>query len=152
EASRANGAKSRGPKTPEGKAQSARNAMRHGLLAGCIVIDGEDPEAFLALCAQYTDHFHPVNDVEMGFIEEMAAAYWRMRRGWAVERQLFEAALPPSGNIGVRVAGSWKATDAGQRFDLLSRYETRLQRIFQRAFNNLLKLRAQEKPSAPNEP
>jgi len=41
QASRANGARSRGPTSAQGKKNSSRNALRHGLFAGTVVLQGE---------------------------------------------------------------------------------------------------------------
>ena len=50
EASRRNGAKSCGPKSPEGKARSAQNALKHGFRAQKhIVLPSEDAAEFEAL-------------------------------------------------------------------------------------------------------
>jgi hypothetical protein len=49
-ASRANGARSRGPTTDAGKARSARNGTRHGLRGGpFVLLPGEDREEFVEL-------------------------------------------------------------------------------------------------------
>ena len=53
EASRKNGARSRGPKTAEGKARSARNALKHGLRAEkYVVLPEEDADEFAGLEAE----------------------------------------------------------------------------------------------------
>jgi len=54
-ASRANGARARGPVTPEGKRRSSQNAISHGLLARSIVLENESPEAFETLFSQHID-------------------------------------------------------------------------------------------------
>jgi hypothetical protein len=79
-ASRANGARSLGPVTPEGKARSSCNALRHGLLAKCVVLSNESPAGFQELHDQFVNRFGPADGVEDGLLEEMVAASWRLRR------------------------------------------------------------------------
>src|SRR5258708_599717 len=92
-ASRANGALSRGPVTPEGKRPSSYNPLAHGLLSDCVVLPGESAETFEDLLTQYLERFGPVDAVEFGMIEEMAASYWRLRRSWAMENKLLAEGL-----------------------------------------------------------
>ena len=39
--------------------------------------------------------FSPSDAVEEGLIEEMCAAYWRMRRAWSIENELLVQELDP---------------------------------------------------------
>jgi hypothetical protein len=149
-ASRANGATSRGPVTPEGKRRSSRNAISHGLLARSIVLDSESPEAFETLFSDHLDRLQPADGVELGMVEEMVAAHWRMRRAWALEARALErsvAAQPPGDPVG-RIANAWDGLAQSPTLGLMHRYETRLHLIFQRALHNLLLLRAAS-PSPP---
>jgi len=79
-ASRANGAHSLGPVTPEGKARSSCNTLRHGLLAKFIVLSNESPAGFEELHDQFVNGFGPADGVENGLLEEMVATSWHLRR------------------------------------------------------------------------
>jgi len=149
--SRANGARSNGPKTPEGKRHSATNATRHGLLSDCVVLPGESRDAFNALLAQHIERLDPADGVEFGMIEELAASYWRLRRSWAIENHLLAEGLAtqPAGDDVARIAASFRQLASSPELALLHRYETRLHLMYQRALHNLLLLRT---AGIPNEP
>jgi len=150
--SRANGARSRGPITPEGKERASTNALRHGLLAKCIVLENESSECFDELVTQHQERFAPADGVEFAMIEEMVAANWRMRRAWAIENRLMEKAIrnQPPGDEAARIAGAFSDLAASPELNLLHRYEARLHRIYQRALENLLVLGEPELPNEPN--
>jgi hypothetical protein len=107
--SRANAARSRGPITAEGQERSSANAIRHALLARCVVLENESGPCLDDLVTQHTQRFAPADGVEFGMIEEMAAAYWRMRRAWAIENRLMEKALhhQPPGDEAARIADAF---------------------------------------------
>jgi hypothetical protein len=146
EAARANGAQSHGPKTPDGKSHSSRNATTHGLLSNVVVLPNESVEGFDNQVSTYLTRFRPVDDFEMSMIEEMAASYWRIRRAWAIERSMMASALdrqPYSDHDAVApLAGAFcELADSG-RLALLHRYESRLHLMYQRAVRTLLLTRS----------
>ena len=80
ESSRINGAKSRGPVTPEGKQRSAQNAVKHGLLAKGICLNIEKTEVFEELVADFCARLRPVDNVELRLVEQAALAQFRYER------------------------------------------------------------------------
>jgi hypothetical protein len=81
--SAANSAHSTGPRTPEGKARSAANDKSH-LLANGIVIPDESSEEFLELLANFRQAHEPVGFLEERVVEKIAVNDWRLRRTWFV--------------------------------------------------------------------
>jgi hypothetical protein len=71
-ASRANGRKSHGLTTAEGKLASSRNAITHGMLSTTIVLKGESTDRFLGLLAALLEEFQPQTPFEESLIENMA--------------------------------------------------------------------------------
>jgi hypothetical protein len=84
QASRRNGRRSRGPRSPMGKRISRWNALQHGLLASEVVIpagEGKERRAkYAALLARLCQDLRPANALEEVLVENIAVCYWRLRR------------------------------------------------------------------------
>ncbi|WP_191060865.1 hypothetical protein [Geminicoccus harenae] len=82
EASRRNGARSRGPASPEGRAIAARNALRHGLCARTIrVLPAEDEASFHRLRTALLDRCAGDDDpLRICLAELLADNVWRQFR------------------------------------------------------------------------
>ena len=80
DANRRNAQRSTGPKTPEGKARSARNALKHGLRSTLTVVPGESREEFEILYDALRDDYQPTDTVEEILVRQIATAEWRLQR------------------------------------------------------------------------
>ena len=79
--SRANGAKSRGPKTPQGKAVSSRNALKAGFTAKKFIIpELESEQEFDRFSLMLRKHHRPRNIEEALCVDRMIVVLWRIRR------------------------------------------------------------------------
>jgi hypothetical protein len=164
EASRINGAKSRGPITPEGKAKSSQNAITHGLTASDICICVENPEEFNAFQQAYFDEFQPQTQVERDLVTEMVSAKWRQTRVWAYETALTDFRmefmkagldkqwiLPPRTRAAIAVMEE-AAPTGSHALQNFGRYEAMLGRMYHRALRTLLQLRAARVPTPAETP
>jgi hypothetical protein len=87
EASRRNGAKLRVPKTPEGKARAAQNALKHGLRAQkYVVLPEENADEFAGLEAALIEELAPVGARRSGATLVVALGARRADRARAARR------------------------------------------------------------------
>ena len=84
-ANRRNAKKCTGPKTPEGKAASSMNNLRHGLRARTVILEGEKPEEFDEILTGLQDQFQPQNPGERHLVDQAAIAQWKLVRAEAYE-------------------------------------------------------------------
>jgi len=156
QAARENGAKSRGPKTPEGKAHSSQNATKHGFLAKTLLLPNEDQSDFEAIAASYIAKFQPEGPVETHLVEELIACYWRQRRAWGMETSLLDDEMTRLNpqiaqefqqiDECSRAAQAWKSlADTSHSLQLLTRYEASLHRRYLRAIKTLTELQTARK-------
>jgi hypothetical protein len=145
EASRRNGAKSRGPNTPEGKERSAQNALKHGFRAQKhLVLPGEDAAAFAELEAALIADLAPENALQAALAQRVVAAMWRLARAERIEAGLFEHYLRGERNLGLALI---RDGNGARAFDTLLRYRGGATAELWRALRALKALQAE--PAAP---
>jgi hypothetical protein len=114
ESSRINGAKSRGPVTPEGKQRAAMNAVKHGILAKGICLNIEKKEVFEELMADFCTRLQPADNVEMRLVEQAALAQFRYERMAASsETAIFDLKMD---HQAPEVAKQYESVDPPTRF------------------------------------
>jgi hypothetical protein len=92
-ASRQNGAKSRGPVTPDGLAVSTRNGSTHSVLAfGCITGD-ELPEQYVATFNSWRETLNPFSPALVQLVHRVADVVHRQERLARLEQSLIEDEL-----------------------------------------------------------
>jgi hypothetical protein len=125
--------KSTGPRTESGKAASSKNALRHGLASGTILIPGEDPAEFQALEDALFDQYQPADPTQTILVHDMAKHHWLKDRALRLQGEALSLASP----------GEIPAT-----FPVLLRYQTTNDRAFYKALDTLKVLQLQAENDA----
>src|SRR6266852_8402005 len=161
---RANGAKSKGPKSAATRAKSSLNATSHGFTAhNTVLLQCEDPELFQKIRAEYLATYKPATPEEEVLVDEMIVTRWRIQRLWTIETALIdrevtrqqpelEKACPvdPAANLAVAFRA---LADESRSLALLSRYESRLHRMHERTYRTLRQVQQErQQPSQPAVP
>jgi hypothetical protein len=88
QANRRHALRSTGPRTEEGKRQSRRNALRHGLTAETVIDGLEDSEDYCAFEAAVVADYDARTAVERELVLRLASLLWRLRRIISIETDL----------------------------------------------------------------
>src|SRR5262249_44074618 len=80
EISKRNGSRSQGPKSPEGKARSRFNALKHDCRANLPILPGEDPEEHRRRHDDWVEKFVPRDAVELFLVERAVHVSWQLER------------------------------------------------------------------------
>ena len=160
-ASRENAKKSTGPRTTEGKANSSKNALKHGLMAQDAVIPGEDPAEFDRHLSKLEDTYLPRNYVEKQIVHQIADTMWSIKRLSRIETTVVSASIERTrvyqhdfrverirqGHEGdLQLLG--ESMFCGTKFlNNLARYDGHLRRCLHRDLELMMKIRREEKKS-----
>lgn len=153
EAARANGAKSNGPATPEGKARSAQNSTRHGLNSQTVVLASESQEEYNELLSDFLRRYQPAGPVETDLVHEIAATRWRLRRILRLETAAFDQVIERAieENPEATESEALENLASSKTLSMLDRYEGRLRRGYERAVAELRRIQSERAAAAETE-
>jgi hypothetical protein len=153
QASRENGSKSHGPVTQTGKLNSSQNALKHGMLAGTIVLKCESTDRFENLVATLFEEFQPQTPFEESLIEDMAVARWRRMRIRGMEKAGIDYEMSRQSDSVAAEDSATRAqfafrtlSDETRSLELINRYDARYQREYLRAHRRFVEVRDRRMP------
>ena len=160
-ANRENAKKSTGPRTNSGKTRTAKNALKHGLLAQDAVLPGEDPAEFDQHITSFEDTYLPRNRVEKEIVRQIADSSWRMQRLSRIETAVIAAGIdntrrssslfnydtgpmPEDRQERTHILG-WTMLTRIRLLNSLARYDGHLGRRFFRGVELMINIRREER-------
>ena len=153
-ANRANAQLAHGATTSEGKKTSSQNARRHGVTAQTTVMTEEDRVKHDAFCNNMIADLAPVGSMETFLASSVAEEAWRLNYSRAQcnnivaighfdgTGDLYDTEHP---EIHTAITSARVVRDHAKTFELLSLYEQRIHRAFQKHCEQLEKLQAERK-------
>jgi hypothetical protein len=126
DANRANAQLSTGPTSIEGKAQVAQNATTHGLTSKHFVIRDDDREDFDALRTSLAAELDPQGAIENVTFNEILHAAWNLHRFRTIEAE-----------VSLGTLDDFTDPQTTAVLDRLTRYQSRAQRAYYRALQEL---------------
>ncbi|HUL57621.1 MAG TPA: hypothetical protein VLU43_00010 [Anaeromyxobacteraceae bacterium] len=86
-ASRRNGARSTGPRTPEGRIRSSANRTTHGLNSVRLLLATEDAEEYRLHLTEWVQSLGPATAAEHQIVQLVADLMWRLKRVERIEQR-----------------------------------------------------------------
>ncbi len=156
-ASRANGARSRGPVTAHGKEKSSTNSLKHGLLARVLPISDAEAQMLEGMKSAYAARLTPRDTLEWDVLGEFTVYKFQVRQTWRMHtatlqmqmaRDLEEvdkqwSGIEPVERQALAIQASLAHTPA---LLLLERYLRMYSNLADRALNTYMRLRGETLP------
>ena len=153
-ASRANGARSRGPVTAPGKANSSRNGLRHGFFVKGALLPDESNREFLVLRAEFFAELRPSTPQQSALVNDLVESLWALNRCHVIHDRIVTAELRhqfPAVTAFTAEHHAAAVAELCRRSRLLDHIgyaESRQQRRLESAFRGLAQLRGEKKSTS----